>query len=159
MSANWYHAALVLHIMGITLMAGSTFIDYVSFKAFSKAYPTDNARAVVLEEFLFRLQRFMGIGLLLILVSGITMMAKLHEVWGAQLWFRIKMVLLLLVIANGLGIRRMLGNRLHKLLLAEPSQSNITENWRRLHQSFNTVQLLQLLFFVLIFILSVFKFN
>lgn len=154
MSATWYHAALVLHIVGITLMAGTSFIDYATFRAFAKAYAADSAKAAMLEEYLFKLQRFLGIGMLLILLSGITMMAKLHEVWGAQLWFRVKMGLLLLVIANGLGLRRALGNRLRKMLLLETPP-----NWPGLKRNFNIVQLVQLLLFLIIFILSVFKFN
>ena len=100
MSATFYNAALVLHIVGITMMAGTSFIDYITFRFFYKTYATDTAKGLVLESYLYNLQRFLGIGMLLILASGITMMVKLHDVWGAQLWFRIKMGLLLLVIIN-----------------------------------------------------------
>jgi hypothetical protein len=93
--------------------------------------------------------------MLLILISGITMMVKLHEVWGAQLWFRIKMAVLLLVIINGLGFRRMLGTRLKKVIAGYTA----VENWGILKRNFTIVQFVQLALFVLIFILSIFKFN
>jgi hypothetical protein len=116
MSATFYNIALVTHIVGITIMAGTTFIDFVTFRAFCSVFKTDKDKSSVLENYLYKLQRFLGIGMLLILASGIMMMVKLHEVWGAQLWFRIKMVVLLLIIINGLGLRRMVGSKLKSVL-------------------------------------------
>lgn len=159
MSATFYNAALVLHIIGIVLMAGASFIDFVTFSAFSKAYTTDTIKASVLEDYLYKLQRFLGIGMLLILISGITMMVKLHAVWGAQLWFRIKMGLLLLVILNGLGLRRMLGNRLKKVMQHDVLDTGNNTGWIKIKRNFTAVQLVQLLLFIVIFTLSVFKFS
>lgn len=151
MSTTLYYAALVLHIIGITMAAGTSFIDFITFNALRKIYLTNKIQSIVLEGYLSQLQRYLGIGMLLILVSGIAMMVKLHEVWGAQLWFRVKMGILLLVIINGLGIRRVLGKQL--------TQIRSDEAWNRLKVNFTIVQLTQLLLFVIIFILSVFKFN
>ena len=158
MSFAFYHAALVLHIIGITMMAGTAFIDFVTFRAFAKAYSRDTPKSLVLGNYLNQLQRFLGIGMLLILVSGITMMARLHEVWGAQLWFRIKMIILLLAITNGLGFRRALGTRLKKMTgNSTPGLTN--ENWNNMNRKFTLVQTIQLLLFIIIYTLSVFKFN
>lgn len=159
MSVTFYNAALVLHIVGLTIMAGTTFIDFIAFRAFSKAYPADSVQSVVLENYLYRLQRFLGIGMLLILISGITMMAKLHEVWGAQLWFRIKMGVLLLIIINGLGLRRMLGTRLKKIIANDTSAIVASEKWSSIKKNFTIVQIAQMLLFIIIYTLSVFKFN
>ena len=159
MSATFYNAALVLHIVGITMMAGTSFIDYITFRFFYKTYATDTAKGLVLESYLYNLQRFLGIGMLLILASGITMMVKLHNVWGAQLWFRIKMGLLLLVIINGLGLRRMLGLRLRKTLSNGTAAIVMGEKWNTIKRNFTMVQFIQILLFITIFILSVFKFN
>lgn len=155
MSATFYNIALVTHVIGITVMVGTTFIDFITFKAFSKMLITDKDKASVLENNLYSLQRFLGIGMLLILVSGVTMMIKLHEVWGAQLWFRIKMGVLFLIIINGLGLRRMLGSKLKKVL----ANNLLAENWNSIKRSFTMVQVVQLLLFILIYVLSVFKFN
>jgi len=100
----------------------------------------------------------LGIGMLIILASGITMMVKLHEVWGAQLWFRIKMGVLLLVIINGLGLRRMMGSRLKKALPDILSTNSFDKQWHRIKINFSIVQAVQMLLFIIIYILSVFKF-
>ena len=158
MTATLYNIALVTHIVGITIMAGTTFIDFITFRAFGKALKTDKAKSPVLENYLYQLQRFLGIGMLIILASGITIMVKLHEVWGAQLWFRIKMGVLLLVIINGLGLRRMMGSRLKKALPDILSTSSFDKQWHRIKINFSIVQAVQMLLFIIIYILSVFKF-
>ena len=131
-----YQSSLVGHIIGITLMAGASFIDLAAFRVYRKLSRRDSAKAAVLLVYFNKLQRFMGFGMLLILVSGVLMMIKLHAVWGAQLWFRIKMGLVLLVIFNGLALRR-----------------RVRDN------RVPVVQTIQVFLFIIIFILSVFKFN
>jgi len=153
-----YNIALVTHIVGITLMAGATFIDFIIFKQFWKAYPSDKPKSIVIEDMLHRLQRFMGIGMLVILVSGVVMMVYLHQVWGQQIWFRGKMGVLVLVIINGLGIRRSMGSKL-KRLLTEESLSDFDGKRSGLKSNITLVHAFQLLFFLIMFTLSVFKFN
>jgi uncharacterized membrane protein len=159
MSTTFYHIALVAHIVGITIMAGTTFIDFVTFRTFWKAFRRDKAKALLLKNYLYKLQKFLGIGMLVILVSGVLMMIKLHEVWGAQLWFRIKMGVLLLIIINGLGLRRRLGSKLNKMLTADLSDNSSGEDFNRISRNFTAVQEIQMLLFVIIYVLSVFKFN
>jgi hypothetical protein len=153
-----YKLFLVTHIVGVTIMAGTTFVDFVLFNYFWKTYSSDKSQGTVLEKALSGLQKFMGIGMLLIILSGIGMMFYLHQVWGQQLWFRIKMGILLLIIFNGLGLRRMLGSKLRKLL-TEASQGMRDEQLYKVKSNMRIVHILQMLFFVTIFFLSVFKFN
>lgn len=153
-----YNSFLVLHVIGITVMAGTSFIDFLTFRALRKALEIDMVTSRVIAGNLHKLQRYMGIGMLLILVSGIGMMAELHEVWGAQIWFQIKMGILLIIILNGLGLRRVLGAKL-KRALADPSPAGAKGNIRAISNSFTIVQTLQLLLFIIIYILSIFKFN
>lgn len=158
MNQEIYFAALVTHIVGLTLMAGATFIDFIYFRQFWKNLSLDKSKSLILENILNTLQRYMGIGMLIIILSGLTMMYYLHEVWGQQMWFRVKMVLLLLIIINGLGIRRRLGLKLRTLLL-QPSLENGYNNLIKLKANVTTVHVIQLFLFLIIFTLSVFKFN
>lgn len=154
-----YNAALVFHVMGITAMAGTTLIDFVLFQQFWKTLPNSKDKSMVLEDTLYRLQKFMGLGMLLIIISGIIMMFYLHQVWGQQLWFQVKMGLLLLIIINGLGLRRALGNKLKKQLNGSGGQDDLSNVWPALKKTITIVLATQLLFFIIIFVLSVFKFN
>ena len=159
MSTTFYQMALVVHVIGITIMAGTTFIDFISFRTFLSAFRTDYTKALMVENYLGKLQRFLGIGMLVILVSGVLMMVKLHEVWGAQLWFRIKMGVLLLIIINGLGLRRILGSKLKKVMSLDKPANTASDDFRKIKMKFSAVQLIQMLLFITIYVLSVFKFN
>lgn len=159
MDQTLYQTALVVHVAGITVMAGTTFIDAISFRQFWKSFPADVPKTLVLEEQLFKLQKYLGIGMLLILVSGITMMAFLHQVWGQQVWFRVKMILLLLVIFNGLAIRRRQGKKLKILIAVSAAQDGLSAEVSKLKRRVALAHLLQLMFFMVMYTLSIFKFN
>jgi hypothetical protein len=159
MNQDIYQIALVTHIVGITIMAGATFIDFMIFKQFWRIFPEDKAKGAVIEDILNRLQRYMGIGMLVIIASGILMMAYLHQVWGQQIWFQIKMGLLVLIVINGLGIRRRLGSKLKGLLTDPATDGSFELKLSKLKSNVTIVHAFQLLFFIIIFVLSVFKFN
>src|SRR5260221_12787065 len=91
-----YNIALVTHIVGITIMAGDTFIDFIIFHQFWKAYPSDKPKSILIEDMLHRLQRFMGIGRVVILVSGVGMIGYLHQVWAQPVCLRVKIGVLVL---------------------------------------------------------------
>lgn len=158
MNIALYNSFLVLHVIGITVMAGTSFIDYLTFRSLKKALEIDTGTSRVIADNLDKLQRYLGIGMLLILVSGIGMMVKLHEAWGAQIWFKIKMGILLIIIINGLGLRRMLGAKL-KRALAAPLPAGSKSGIEAVSSGFMVVQTLQLLLFIVIYTLSIFKFN
>ncbi|HEX7757071.1 MAG TPA: hypothetical protein VF421_17090 [Niabella sp.] len=159
MNMTLYHIALVTHIIGITIMAGTAFIDFITFRALCRAYTTDVQRTVVLEDYLYKLQRFLGAGMLLILASGVAMMVKLHQVWGTQLWFRIKMGVLVLIIINGFVLRRRAGAALKKTMEKDTSIRIRDERWKRVKKNLTGVQVIQMVLFIIIYVLSVFKFN
>lgn len=155
MNPTVYNAALVIHIVGITIMAGTTFLDFFTFRVFRAAFLANDGRQFTMAGYLNGLRRFLGIGMLVILASGVAMMVELHQVWGVQLWFRVKMAVLLLIIINGLGFRRTIGKRLNQAL----SDGSLTTHWRATNRNFMLMQLIQMLFFLFIYVLSVFKFN
>lgn len=159
MSSTLYDAALVGHVIGITIMAGTTFIDFITFRAFWKAFTKDGPKSLIMEDYLYKLQKFIGIGMLLILISGVMMMVKMHEVWGAQTWFRIKMGVLLLIIINGFVFRRILGSKLRKALAEHLPANTAIKRFYLLKKQFTAVQVIQMLLFVIIYVLSVLKFN
>ncbi|HJT75444.1 MAG TPA: hypothetical protein VJ720_15515 [Chitinophaga sp.] len=149
----FYKIALVMHITGIAMLAGTTFIDFILSRQVLKSIPGHISRGITINGLLHRLQRITGVGMLVVIASGIIMMAYLHQVWGKQLWFQVKMGILLLIIINGLVIRRRMGGRLD-ILLTKSSQ-----DFSVLKRNMSIMYLLQMLFFLTVFVLSVFKFN
>jgi hypothetical protein len=154
-----YHAALVTHITGITMMAGTTLMDYVIFKQIWKQYQSDKSKALAISEALVKLQIVFGSGFLLLIISGVTMMYITHGAFGEQLWFRIKFGLILLIVINGIGLGRRLGVQLRKLLPREIEGIDTSDKLLRIKAGLNLFHISQLAIFLAIFILSVFKFN
>jgi uncharacterized membrane protein len=154
-----YNTFLVLHIVGITLMAGATWVDYLAFRKFWPALESDPLRAITLLETNTLCQRLMGFGMLLIIVSGIGMMGIMHGVWGEQTWFRIKFGLLLIIIANGLGLRRVLGTRILRQVSQVSSDATARISLSKLQRSLSLTHAIQMALFIAIFVLSIFKFN
>lgn len=148
-----YHIALTAHIVGVTIAAGATFIDFVLYRQFRRNFSNDESSNKIIEGLLGGLQRLMGAGMGLIILSGVVMMIYLHQVWGEQVWFRVKMGVLLLILINQLAFRRRLHNQWKKLL------NEGFDKISRITKNITTVQVFQMLFLVVIFTLSVFKFN
>jgi hypothetical protein len=159
MNQDVYNAAIVVHIIGITLLAGATAIDFLGFRVFWRSVAGDRSRSIILLQTGTLYQRVMGIGMGLIILSGVAMMVYMHGVWGQQLWFRIKFGLLLLVIINGLGIRRVLGSKLNKAVEASAPEANVAFTFSSLKRNLSFVHWIQFILLISIFTLSVFKFN
>ncbi len=163
-----YSIALIVHIMGLTLMAGTTLVDYVLTKQFWNRYDNDKPGAIAINEAGSKFPMLFGIGIILLIISGVTMMGITRGVFGEQIWFQIKFSLVILIIINGLAVGRRQGSKLKRLLSQETSnthadnfvsQTNFKADLLKIKNNISWFHLSQITFFILVFILSVFKFN
>lgn len=158
-SQFFYHTALVAHIIGLTMMAGTTLISYITGKHFWREYALDKAKGKQVIQTISKFQMLNGIGILLLVASGMTMMGFTHGIYGEQTWFRIKFGIVVIVIINGLGVGRRLGGKLRKVLTAASPVPNADAQLMKIKGNMQLFYTLQLALFATIFILSVFKFN
>ncbi|MCF6406838.1 hypothetical protein L3C95_28325 [Chitinophaga filiformis] len=150
---NLFLLSLLVHITGLTLAAGTTFISYLMNRRFWKFYVTDKAKALTVMELGARLPMIIGIGMGLLLLSGFSLMYLTKGVFAEQLWFRIKIVLVLIGIGAGF-VGKSLGNRMNAMVAAD-SGAGVGS----LKQKMMLFYLAQLLLLFSIFVLGVFKFN
>jgi len=148
---NLYLLCLLAHIIGLTLAAGTTVSAFILNRRFWNFYDTDKARAAMLMELGSRFPKITGMGIGLLLLSGVFFMSLTKGAFAGQLWFRIKMALVLLVIVNSFVVKA-LERRVRVTTLKEGSIGN-------LQQSITVVYLVQLFLFLAIFVLGVFKFT
>jgi len=148
---NLFLFSLLAHITGLTLAAGTTLTSFLVNRRFWKLYGTDRAKALTLVELGARFPRVIGIGIGLLLLSGFYMMYLSRGAYGGQLWFRIKIALVLLAIANSF-VAKALGKRVNAMIATG-------ERAPGLQQKVTTFYLVQLFLFLAIFILGVFKFT
>jgi uncharacterized membrane protein SirB2 len=149
--------SILIHIIGLTLAAGTTLNSYMLYRRFWRIYPADRNRAMNILDGSSILPALIGLGIGLLILSGVGLMALTKGVYGEQLWFRIKFALFVLVIVNGFMARSL--GRKQKKLLALSSERNVQDELDKLKGRFNAFYLSQLFLFLVIFILGVFKFN
>lgn len=154
-----YHVSLWLHIIGITLLAGTTVVDFVLTRRFWAFYAKDNQAGVLVRKMTDKLPLLIVAGIVITLLSGIGMMTILHTVVGAMLWFRIKIGLVLIVILNGIIVGRRLNTRLNKLLVSAGTPSVNEGSLNQVKKNLHLFHLTQLTIFFIIYFLSAFKFN
>ncbi len=146
---------LVLHLAGFAIFAGTFVADTVSLNHFWKQFNKNRAGATAALEAVAKFPALMGIGFGVIILSGIGMMAMTHGVFGEQLWFRIKFALVVVIL-----ILRIISGKQRKELRKEITNETETGiTIKTLKSKLGISNGLQLAMFLIIVLLSVFKFN
>ena len=101
-----YQIALITHISGITLMAGTTLVEYLFTKHFWKLYASDRSRAITSSENGFNFHLVVNIGIILLILSGVSMLLIFQGVFAKQIWFQIKIGLIVIIAVNGSVVGR-----------------------------------------------------
>ncbi|HEY9049865.1 MAG TPA: hypothetical protein VIN08_28395 [Ohtaekwangia sp.] len=153
-----YQISLVAHIVGLTMLAGTTLVDYVISGQFWKQLAIDRSKGLTIHEAVSKFGVLFAIGGSLVVISGIVMMAITRGAFGEQLWFRIKFALVILIIVNGAMNGRKQVATLRKLLL-DVSGTSVESALAKIKRNMKVYHLTQLVMFIAIFTLSVFKFN
>jgi uncharacterized membrane protein SirB2 len=138
-------------------MAGTTLVDLIGYRTYWKFYDNNKEKAEGMLQFLAKLSRPVGIGAALLIFTGLGMMVITHGIFGEQTWFRIKFGLVIILIANNLLVGRRLGAALRKPVVANQVQLPLT--MARIKKNLTVLHIIQLLIFLTIIFLSVFKFN
>jgi uncharacterized membrane protein len=153
------HAGLVLHIIGISTLAGVTLASYITSRQFRMHYGMDKKKGFAILQATSKFSIVTGIGLLLLVVSGMLMFSATGGLMGKQIWFRVKMIFVLLIIAESRFLKRMMEKRLRIWVDEDIIHNNRTTQIEDLVSRIGNGRLLLLFAFVIIFILSVFRFN
>lgn len=163
-----YHIALITHITGITLMAGTTLMEYLLTKHFWKLYVSDRSRAITSHEDGFNFHLLVDIGVILLILSGVTMLVIFQGIFAKQIWFQIKIGLIIIIAINGSVIGKRQNVKLKGLMSLEKlnfqqghslGQENRKEDLMKVKNRLDLFYISQLSMFLIIFTLSVFKFN
>ncbi|TDW97219.1 hypothetical protein [Dinghuibacter silviterrae] len=155
MSSVLYSTFLTLHIAGFTLLGGILLADFVAFSRFWKVWDRDPAQALLTRQITAGFPPLIRIGAAVLILAGIGMMALTHGIFGEQTWFRIKIVLVVLIIITGIIGGRLQGVQLKKLLDAD-STAKTPAVLRARIRFFHIVQITLVMG---VFLLSAFRFN
>jgi hypothetical protein len=154
-----YQLALVTHLIGLVLLAGATVSNYVIILQFWKQYASDKTKTFGITDAMRRLGMLIRIGILLLILSGITMLSLVQGAFGQQTWFRIKMVIVVLIIINGIVVGGRLARKLGKTLLGGTGGNTMENDLLKIKTPFNWFHISQMILFITVFVLSIFRFN
>jgi hypothetical protein len=148
---------LALHITSLVIMAGTTAIDYITFRTFWEFADKDDPRARGLLPMMEKYGAVVRAGGAMLLITGIAMLAWVDGVWWHQRWFKIKMVLVALLLLNGVIV----GNK-HGVAFRKQVDANTTgfmQSTSSLRITLNRFYIRQLTLFFIIVLISAIKFD
>jgi hypothetical protein len=148
---------LTLHLIAFILMAGTTFIDFVNYRTFWKLVNSQREQALGILATTTNYSRLAGIGAALLIATGMGMVAFLQGIPETQLWFRIKMIFVLLLVINSIFNGRRLDIKLRKAFKADSDVG--TDQVLRLKGKLQMFYLMQLFFVLIIIFLTTHKFS
>lgn len=148
---------LILHLTGLTLMAGTTVADYITFKTFSHRMEAEKEAPIQLLELMAKLSVLLAIGAALLITSGIGLMFCTAGVFAHMIWFKIKMMLLLVLILNGFLVKGRQESTLKKNI--NGNTLSLSEQVKGAILRLKIFYVVQMAVFFVIIILAVFKFN
>lgn len=149
----FFQIALLMHLSGLVLIVGTDVVEFVAYRSIFKTYKMDKSAAVNQIAMMSKLPVLLIIGAVLLILSGIGFVIITHNAFGHQLWFKIKLILIVALAANGFLMGRKSEEKLKQNLAVDaPETGEAIRNMIR----FCFIQLCML--FVVI-LLAVFKFN
>lgn len=144
---------LALHIAGFVIMAGTTTIDFFTFKTFWKF--AGDGKSLGLLPLMEKYGTFVRTGGITVLLTGVTMFLLTKGIWWSHSWFRIKMLLVALLVLNGILVGNKQGHQLREIVRQHPTDfiAHTTAVKATLHWFY----LIQLTIFFSILLLTVVK--
>ena len=149
----FFRILLVLHFCGLTIMAGTTVVDYFTFKTFCRLAKVGDNREQGLLPIMSRYGELVRIGAAILIFSGLTMLILEKGVW-LEPWFKIKIALVVLLVLNGMFVGNSLGLKFRKMII---DSAGTAEQITDIKGNLNLFYLAQLTIFLLIIMVSVIR--
>lgn len=152
------HLTLMVHLVALTMAVGVAIANAVVSSQWWKLYDGNREHALTAFEATKKLQTIGLIGLVLLIISGFTLLGLYRGGYGGQLWLQIKMAVVLLILLNRFTLGRSTNSKLERMIRGEQPSSDLSYNLR-LKRNSKIFHLTQLSLFVIIIVLAAFKFN
>jgi hypothetical protein len=145
---------LALHICGLTMMAGTTVVDYFTFRTFCGMMGAGNSRALGLVPIMARYGELVRTGAVVLILTGLTMLVLGKGIWWTQLWFRLKIGLVIILVLNEMFIGNRLGLKFRRMVI---DGGELAQHVTAVRGNLNYFYLSQLIIFLLIILMSVIR--
>jgi hypothetical protein len=147
--------SLALHLVGLSMSIGIALTKYLSFRKSFFGNEFDQQKWALTLSNAKTLSRSLGFGMGLAILSGALMMHLAYSNFMNQIWFQLKIALLLLIIVTGLLLGRS-ESKLRNLLKEEMNLDAVVLSSASRIKLFAGIQLV---LFIMIIFLASFRFN
>lgn len=151
-----YLQAKTLHILGFITAIGVTFSTFLAYKQFWKLYHISPDLSFATFKTFQNLQIAGMLGLLVVLLAGISMLILADYSFTRLVWFQIKLGFVVLIFVNGFTLGRASTLQLNALMEKRANKGDSVEAGK-LELRVNTFQAIQLSLYAIIILLSVFR--
>ena len=148
-----YLIFLVIHLSAFALFTGTLIANMINSNQLWLYTGKDDAITKAIFNTTGKYNRIMGICLGVAVLMGVGMMIQMHQLYGPQLWFRIKIGLLVVLLVVRIFYSRNLGQ------LKKGINNETTISFTEVRKKISLFQLLSIIIIGCIIILSVSKFN
>ena len=148
-----YLIFLILHLTAFAIFTGTLIANLINSNQLWQYSEKDHTITKALFQTTDKYNRIMAICLGIALIMGILMMAQMHKVYGDQLWMRVKIALVLIIVVIRIFYSRNLNN--FKKRLGGETTISISDVKKKV----SLFQLVQVVLVAGIIVLSVCRFN
>jgi hypothetical protein len=153
-----YQTLKILHILAFIIGIGVTFANLIAYSQLFKVYEQDRSRGVAVFNIIQVFFKAGGFSMIVLILAGLGMLAIADWSYTQILWFQIKLGLIVLIFVNGLTLGRTSAGKVHALIQDKNSTPNPVE-LASIQSRTRRFFTLQLLIFLAIVIVSVFRFT
>lgn len=150
----FHRTLLALHLCGLAMMAGTTLVDYFTFKVFCGMADAGDSRAPGLLPIMARYGELVRTGAAILIFSGLAMFVRVKGIWWEQRWFKLKIGLVALLVLNGMFTGNTLGLKFRKMV---PEVAWLSQQSIEVRINLNRFYLSQLIIFLLIILVSIIR--
>jgi hypothetical protein len=148
----FFRILLALHIIGIIVMAGTTVVDYMTFKTFCKLADQRDDRSVGLLSVMSKFGILVRTGAGMIILTSIGLVILSKDILQ-QPWFRLKLVLVTGLFLHGMLVGNPHGMRFRSLVAK--NDGHLLQEIASERASLDRFYIVQLALFLVIVLLSV----
>jgi uncharacterized membrane protein len=148
----FFRILLALHIIGIVVMAGTTVVDYMTFKVFCKLADQRDDRSMGLLSVMSKFGILVRSGAGIIVLSGIGLMLLSGDILQLP-WFWVKLALVIVLVLHGILVGNPHGMRFRELVAGK--EGHLLQDIGAERASLDRFYIVQLALFLAIILLSV----
>lgn len=152
-----YSLGLFIHIVGITITSGGSIGGYLLERQIWKHIPESPLKSKSLTCLLSKYSMIIHTGTLLMIISGIMMLAALGWVAVGQQWFVIKMVFVIGLSLSGFFIGGPNSMRLHKLIIRQMNAEEVSIELNKVKRNMILFRISEALMVLTIYLLAIFR--